>query len=286
MMNQSRQETALSRAMILWSLTKATLERETATSWFYRVEQGDRRQAALRLLKPDAGEASAAERRSVALLGWYVGEGAVTVFDSSEDAIFVEWAGGVTLGEPARTGRDAEATEAFGHVAATLLRPRPEAPQGLMPLRQHFAMLFDVHSRHWPQTARDLLARSIGIAHGLFDKPTPIVPLHGNLHHDTIVMSDRGWLAIEPRGLLGDPVYEVAAAFINPKGAEALAADPSRVARLADSFSARLKFNRRRVLGFAAAHAALTACWALDSGKPIAAQIAILPTLLAAYDQA
>lgn len=283
MMNQSRQETALSRAMIRWSLTKAALEGETATSWLYRVEQGDRRPAALRLLKPEAGEA---DQRSAALLGWYVGEGAVTVFDASNEAVFHEWAGGVTLAEPARSGRDAEATEAFGQVAATLLRPRAQPPEGLTPLREHFAMLFDVQSRHWPQTARDLLARSIGIAHGLFDKPTPIVPLHGDLHHDTIVMSDRGWLAIEPKGLLGDPVYEVAAAFINPKGAEALAADPSRVARMVDSFSARLKFSRRRMLGFAAAHAALTACWALDSSKPITGQIAILPTLLAAYDQA
>ena len=137
-----------------------------------------------------------------------------------------------------------------------------------------------------PHTARDLYARASGIALRLFDKPSAQVPLHGDLHHDNIISSGRGWLAIDPVGLMGDPAYEVAPAFISPAGAEKLAADPRRIAALTDTLASRLELNRKRVLGWAAAHAALSACLNLDQGKPITVQLACLPNLLSAYDQA
>ena len=56
MMNQSPVETALSRAMIRWSLTKSTPVAETVTSWIFRVEQNGRNFAALKILKPLAAD--------------------------------------------------------------------------------------------------------------------------------------------------------------------------------------------------------------------------------------
>ncbi len=282
-MNQSPVETALSRAMIRWSLTKSTPVAETPRSWIYRVEQNGRNFAALKILKAVAAEE---EARGARLLQWYEGDGAATVFDTHGDTIFMEWLDGPTLGDPARQGRDDEATQAFATVVANLHRSRPDAPQGLQPLRQRFQALFDADVRSWPHTARDLYARASGIALKLFDKPMPEIPLHGDLHHDNILGSDRGWLAIDPKGLLGDPHYEVANAFRNPAGATTLAADPRRIASMADVFSARLGLNRKRVLGFAAAHSGLSACWDLAAGNPITTDLAVLPHLLSAYDQA
>ncbi|QMV03114.1 phosphotransferase [Devosia sp. D6-9] len=282
MMNQSPAETALSRAMIRWSLTKATPVTETPTSTIYKVEQNGRDPAALKVLKPGKFED---ERRGGAMLAWYGGEGAVTVFDSTEDAVFMEWVEGATLGDPARAGRDDEATEAFGHVVQLLHKPRETAPDDLIPLRDRFQSLFATNVRTWPYTARDLYARAVGIGLAMFDKPSATLPLHGDLHHDNILSSPRGWLAIDPKGLLGDPTYEVANAFLNPLGAQNLVSDPGRIARLADSFSARLGFNRKRILGFAAAHAALSACWDIEDGNSIAGQLDVLPHLLTAYDK-
>ena len=283
MVNQSPVETALSRAMIRWSLSRAEPVAETPTSWLYRVEQNGRNPAALKLLKPGSGEE---ERRSGALLAWYAGEGAATVFDMAEDAVFMEWLDGIPLGNPARDGRDAEATEAFGHVVALLHKPRTDPPAGLIPLRQRFHALFDMSAGRWPHTARDLFARSIGIAHTLFDKPAASIPLHGDLHHGNIISSPRGWLAVDPKGLVGDPAYDLANAFLNPIDAQALVTAPERIARLAGSFSARLALTRKRLLGWACAHAALSACWDLEDGNPITSQLAVLPKLLSAYDNA
>lgn len=283
MMNQSPAETALSRAMIRWSLTKSTPVAETATSWIFRVEQNGRNFAALKILKPFG---VADERRGAALMSWYGGEGAATVFDSHGDTIFMEWLDGKPLGDASRGGHDDEATIAIASVVAGLHRPRPEAQPELMPLRERFQALFDTDVRVWPYTARDLYARANGIAIKLFDRPTAIIPLHGDLHHDNILSSDRGWLAIDPKGLVGDPAYEVANVFLNPERGDAIASDPKRIAARADILSQRLGYPRKRILGWAAAHAALSACWDLQDGNPISGQLACLPHLLSAYDQA
>lgn len=282
-MNQSPVETALSRALIRWSLTKATPVTETVTSWIFRVEQNGRNFAILKILKPGKGER---ERRGSALMNWYGGEGAATVFDSHGDTLFMEWLDGIPLGDAVRQGRDDEATIALASVVSNLHRPRADAPDDLLPLRQHFNSLFDTDVRAWPHTARDLYARCNGVALTLFDKPSAQIPLHGDLHHDNIISSGRGWLAIDPKALVGDPAYEVANAFINPMGADKLAADPRRIAAMADIFNQRLGFSRKRMLGWAAAHAALSACWDLEDGNPITGQLACLPNLLSAYDQA
>lgn len=283
MMNQSPAETALSRAMIRWSLTKSSLVAESERSWIYRVEQNGRSAAALKILKPAAAEE---EGRGARLMNWYSGEGAATVFDIHGDTIFMEWLDGGTLGDPVRAGRDEEGTVAICTVISGLHRPRPDAPTDLLPLRERFQVLFDTDVRQWPHTARDLYARAAGVALKLFDKPSPSIPLHGDLHHDNIMSSPRGWLAIDPKGIIGDPAYEVANVFRNPYPAHKLVADPQRIAALADAFAARLGFDRKHVLGYAAAHSALSACWDLNAGNPITWDLAVLPHLLAAYDKA
>ncbi|RUT31246.1 hypothetical protein EMQ25_10315 [Arsenicitalea aurantiaca] len=284
MMNRSPAETALSKAMIRWSLSKATLLAETDTSWIYRVDQNGRSPAVLKQLKPDADES---EARGAGLMAWYGGEGAATVFDATDGIIFMEWLDGDTLGAPARAGRDEEATIALAHVVSELHRPRAlPMPEDLLPVRARFEALFGSRPGAWPAMSKDLLARALGIAHRLFDKPAPQIPLHGDLHHDTILSSPRGWLAIDPIGLVGDPVYELAPVFLNPAGDTKRVTDPARVNALADILSSRLGHSRKRILAFAAAHTALTACWDVAAGRPITLQLTMLPNLLAAHDLA
>ena len=283
MMNQSPVETALSRAMIRWSLTKSTPLAETDRSAIFRVEQNGRNFAVLKILK---AAAAPEERRGAQLLNWYDGEGAATIFDVHGDTIFMEWLDGGTLGDAVRAGHDEQATIALCALTASLHRPRPDAPEDLTPLRERFAPLFDTDARLWPHTARDLFARASGIARKLFDRPTAQMPLHGDLHHDNILSSDRGWLAIDPVGLLGDPLYDLANAFRHPVGIPDLVKDQRRIHALADAFAARLGYNRKRLLGWAAAHSALSACWDLAAGEPIAVDLVVLPLLLSAHDQA
>jgi streptomycin 6-kinase len=283
MVNQSPLETAISRSMIRWSLTKWTPVAESERSWVVRVEQNGRNFAALKILKPIALED---EGRGAELQRWYGGEGAATVFDVHGNVVFMEWLDGVTLADPVRKGHDQESAIAIATLVGQLHRQRPEPAPPLTDLQATFQPLFNADLRAWPFTARDLFARACGIALKLFDRPSPQVPLHGDLQHDNILLSERGWLAIDPQGLIGDPAFEVANVFRNPDGADKLVTDPRRIAMLADVFSQRLGLQRKRMLGFAAAHAALCACRDLSAGKPITADLAVLAPLLAAYDLA
>jgi len=283
MMNQSPIETALSRAMIRWSLTKSTPLADSPASTIFKVEQNGRNFAVLKILKPAAAQE---ERRGAQLMNWYGGDGAATIFDVHGDTIFMEWLDGTTLGDAVRKGHDDQASTALCTVVAGLHKPRGDAPEDLLPLRDRFQALFDADVRSWPNTARDMYARASGIALKLFDRPTAQIPLHGDLHHDNIMSSDRGWLAIDPKGLIGDPSYETANAFSNPIGAEDQVKDPRRIAAMADMVAERLGYNRKRVLGWASAHSALSACWSIESGQSITWQLTMLPLLLSAHDQA
>jgi streptomycin 6-kinase len=41
--------------------------------------------------------------------------------------------------------------------------------------------------------------------------------LHGDLHHENIIYcSDRGWLAVDPKGLVGPSSFETAIFLLNP----------------------------------------------------------------------
>ena len=284
-MNKSPAETALSRALIRWSLSRAALLAETPRSWIYRVEQNGRSPAILKQLKPGAGDE---ELRGGALLAWYAGEGAATVFDAADGIVFMEWLDGPSLGDAARNGRDDEATIALATLVRDLHRPRDIDPPPLLPLRVRYQTLFDMPPSNWPAQGRDLFARATGIAHRLFDKPAASVPLHGDLHHDNVIGSPRGWLAIDPKGLIGDPAYEVANAFRNPFGALSLTASAARIEAMAVTFATRLGYPRKRILAYAATHAALSICWNLEDGNAaeMAETQALLPLLLAAYDRA
>jgi streptomycin 6-kinase len=283
MINESPADTALSRATIRWALQKPSPRVENATAWVCKVFQANGTPATLKLLKPEARED---ELRGASLLAWYEGEGAANVLATAEDAILMEWVEGEPLGNAVRAGHDADAALALCGIVQELHRPRGEAPANLLPLGEHFRALFDAGVGNWPNTSRDLYARAVGIALQLSDRPVGPVPLHGDLHHDNVIATDRGWLAVDPKGLIGDPVYEVANLFINPVDLTALCADVARIDRLSRTLAERLGFERKRVLGYAVTHAALSACWRLRAGEGVAHHLAILPKLLSAYDLA
>ncbi|GAC1424721.1 MAG: aminoglycoside phosphotransferase family protein [Ktedonobacteraceae bacterium] len=94
--------------------------------------------------------------------------------------------------------------------------------------------------------------------------------LHGDLHQDNILSSERdGWLAIDPKGLIGEPAYETGAILRNFLPELLEMPDLKRVlARRVDQFSEELGFDRARIRGWGLAQAVLSAWWSVeDSGQ-------------------
>lgn len=284
LLNPTPDATMLSRALARWSLTRPTLIAETGTSLVYRVERTGQPPAVLKLLKPGTGDD---ERNGGSLLVWYAGNGAAAVYGLARDAVLMELAGGETLGDVARGGRDAEATEILCDTVERLHAARDATPPaGLTPLRERFEALFRVGAAAWPRQARDLVGRATGIAYNLFDRPMHSIPLHGDIHHDNIVSSARGWIAIDPKGLVGDPAYDYANSFLNPEEGDDFVISAPRVMSHSRAIATRTGIARRHLLAWASAHAALSAAWDIEDGNPVTQQISILPLLLTAYDAA
>ena len=95
------------------------------------------------------------------------------------------------------------------------------------------------------------------------------VLLHGDLHHDNILAAERQpWLAIDPKGLVGEPAYETGALLHNPQPQLLNMPQPGRVlARRVDQLAEELGLDRARVRGWGLAQAVLAAWWTVeDSG--------------------
>jgi len=96
--------------------------------------------------------------------------------------------------------------------------------------------------------------------------PAPTL-LHGDLHHDNILAAQRQpWLAIDPKGLIGEPAYETGALLFNPQLQLLHAPDPGRIlARRIDQLSEELGLDRARVRGWGLVRAVLAAWWHVES---------------------
>lgn len=92
------------------------------------------------------------------------------------------------------------------------------------------------------------------------------VLLHGDLHHWNILSATRQpWLAIDPKGVIGEREYDTGAILRNPWGK---CFDPQDLKciqdRRVDIFCETLGFERERILGWGMAQAVLSAWWSVE----------------------
>lgn len=91
--------------------------------------------------------------------------------------------------------------------------------------------------------------------------------LHGDLHHYNVLFDrHRGWLAIDPKGVVGEVEYEIGAALRNPFERPDLFVDSGRIERRVSHFSSRLTVDGGRVLAWAFTQAVLSAIWTIEDG--------------------
>jgi streptomycin 6-kinase len=114
-----------------------------------------------------------------------------------------------------------------------------------------------------------LVAEAEDLFAALTATAAPPVVLHGDLHQDNILAAEREpWLAVDPKGLIGEPAYETGPILHNWLPDLLLAPDPRRIlARRIDLLSAELGIERARIRGWGLYRAVLVVCEdRVDSG--------------------
>lgn len=213
-----------------------------------------------------AGYPAAELRCEIAALRLYNGDNMVQLLDADSER-------GVMLLEQLQPGEmlatltdDEEATLIGATMMRKLWRPAPinhpfptvaKWAEGLQRHRARFAggvgplpkLLFEAAEANF----RDLLAAN-----------EPAMLLHGDLHHYNILRAQRQpWLAIDPKGVVGDPAYEVGAFLYNPDLAQRPNLDRLLQRRM-DLLAEQLAFDRERIRGWGVAQAVLSACWTIE----------------------
>ncbi len=139
----------------------------------------------------------------------------------------------------------------------------------MTPLRDWFRDL-------WPaaNTQGGVLARSAETARKLLAEPREVGMLHGDLHHDNVLdFGPRGWLAIDPKHLIGERGFDYANIFTNPDLADPtrpVATKPECFARRVDVVMAATGLERRRLLSGVLAWTGLSASWFIGDDDPLA----------------
>jgi streptomycin 6-kinase len=100
---------------------------------------------------------------------------------------------------------------------------------------------------------------------------TEFVLLHGDLHHENILAAERApWLAIDPKGVIGEPAYETGALLRNRLPDLADLPQAVRVlTRRIDQLAEKLNLDRARVRDWSMAQAVLSVWWTIEDGGSI-----------------
>ena len=264
---------ALDHILAQWRLTPDGEVITTHSSILLPV----RRDAQLAMLKlPQHPE----ERESISVLPWWEGMGAARALAYNGEAILMErLAEEPSLAAMARQGDDDEATRIICDVIAKLHAPRNHPPPAPIPLRHWFRELAPAAAQHG-----GILRRASETAEALLREPRDVVVLHGDIHHGNILHGgERGWLAIDPKGLIGERVFDYVNLLRNPDREIALM--PGRLARQASVVAEAAGLERTRLLRWTLAFAGLSAAWILNDGDEPELDLAVAEIVAAKLDR-
>ena len=247
----------LNHYLAAWVLSNPRLLTQTITSHIYTVTHRAET-VVLKLLSPSETE----EQRGAQSLRYFGGHGAVRLLRYDEGAQLMEYAAGDELVTLVERGEDERATRIIAHVITQL----HNVPQdGLVPLDRWFEALFAKAKVDQQAGIESIYVRSAVVTAQLLANQRDIRVLHGDIHHYNIRQSARGWLAFDPKGLVGERTYDCANTLCNPVMPE-LVHNETRLLTNAAIMADRLSLDPWRVLAFTYAFACLNASWWLELG--------------------
>lgn len=201
----------------------------------------------------------------------FAGEGSVAIFERDDDL-------GAMLLERLRPGKailHLDDEQATGHAIQVMGQLHGKSPsegkfpavadwaKGLKRLRTTFDGGTGPFHSH-------LVEQVEGISNELLSSMDQPTLLHGDLHHWNILSASRSpWLAIDPKGIIGEPAYEAGAWIRNPfPNLHGWSNAKQLISRRIMQFSNALGVDRDRIHGWSLFQAVLAAWWSYEESDP------------------
>jgi streptomycin 6-kinase len=241
---------------------------ETQSSFIAFGKRGDQA-VVLKVIRQPGDEWRCGE-----VLAAFDGRGVARVYEYTEGAALLERLNpGTSLASIALDDRDEEATE----ILVDVIGQMSYSPELDEPLRRPLKAI--VSAQDWGrgfhrylasgdhQIPASLVEQGQRFYFDLCASQRDVRLLHGDFQHYNILFdSDRGWLAIDPKGVMGEIEYEIGASLRNPYEKPELFASSEMVERRLRCFEAKLKLNYDRMLAWGFAQAILSAIWSVEDG--------------------
>jgi streptomycin 6-kinase len=246
----------LNEYLTAWDLSNPRLLSQTVTSHIYTVVHGGVI-VVLKLLSSSEVD----EQRGALALRYFDGRGAVRLLRYDDGAQLIEYASGDALVTLVEHGEDEKATQIIAQVIKQLHSvPQHASTDGMVMLDRWFGALFARAAADKQVGIKSIFERGASLAEQLLTDQQEIRVLHGDIHHYNIKHSPRGWLAFDPKGVVGERTYDCANALCNPVMPE-LVQNETRLLNNAAILADALELDLRRVLAFAYVYACLNASW-------------------------
>lgn len=209
------------------------------------------------------------EWRSGGVVDAFEGRGVVGVIEYVDGAMLLERLHpGNELARLALGGADDQATRILATVIQSM---SPRRPLYEVATVEDWGKGFERYAASGDgQIPDQLVSQAHRVYVNLCATQTSVRLLHGDLHHHNVLFdAARGWLAIDPKGVLGEPEYEVGAALRNPCEKPELFAQPATIRRRVQDLCRQLDLDDARVLSWAFAQAVLSAVWTVEDGSAV-----------------
>jgi streptomycin 6-kinase len=196
------------------------------------------------------------------LLACWNGKGAAKVYHYDANALLMERAiGERSLRQMVFDGQEDEANTILCRLAEQLHSiPCRQIPE-LVTLPIWFKSLGEAAGKNG-----GFFTTCHEMADALLRDPLDEVALHGDIHYDNVLdAGSRGWIAIDPKGLVGERGFDFANIFCNPD--LTIAGSPERLSKQAKLIAGLTGLPAERLLCWVIAWSGLMASWMLEDGE-------------------
>ena len=202
------------------------------------------------------------------------GKSTVRLFKSDEKAQLLEFLPGPNLYQFSKNGEEERATDIFIKIIKNISSAEIKYSDGLFPVKK----LFDAFERvRYPKHLESLLANGKELANHLVSTQTKEVLLHGDLHHENVMKKKDGdFVCFDPKGMIGDPSYELGTTLKNPWDYPEISHDIDLYRSRVEKFSSELDLPKERIIGFSFVHLCLSVLWGVEDDNDFSHQEAVL----------